>query len=107
MGYKLYAWTNQHFFLYTCQIAAKMAGVECAYEQKPYGKSEDKDWNAKKAHHSYPILELEDGKMLSQTNAVCSYLLKVGGKADMLGSNAFEQATVNCWTTYVTTTVDA
>merc|ERR1711935_282148 len=106
MGYKLYAWTNQHFYLYTAQICAKLGGIDCEYVHKPFGKSDDKEWMAKKAHMNFPILELEDGRMISQTNAVCSYLLKVGGKADMLGSTAWEAAQVNCWTSFVTTTVD-
>jgi len=104
MSLKLYAHTTQHFFLYCTQICADAAGIEVEVVVPTDEMKEDKDFKAKKAHLSYPILELEDGTWIGEHIAICKYLLTKGGKAPMLGSNAFETAKVEQWCSMVATT---
>jgi len=54
----------------------------------------------------FPILELEDGRMVGQVEVVMAYILKMGGKQDMLGSTAWETAQINHWSSYISNTVN-
>ena len=108
MPCKLYAWTNMHFFLYACQIAAHNAGVECELVVVPMGSEESKEpaFVAKKAHGKFPFLETEDGTIIFESVAIARYFA-AKGDAKMLGENAFQAAKVDQWTSYATCTLDS
>ena len=46
---------------------------------------------------TYPILELEDGTMISQTTAIAEYLSETGAAPSLLGSSEVERSQVDQW----------
>ena len=65
----------------------------------------DKAFIAKKGHGKFPMMELEDGRVLFESVAIAAYLLK--GKKALLGNGAFGEAQVNQWTAYGTANLEA
>jgi glutathione S-transferase len=47
--------------------------------------------------HHVPILELPDGRFLSETRAICTYLEGIHPDPDLLGANAFEKGEIEMW----------
>ena len=41
---------------------------------------------------TYPVLELADGTLLTQTTAIVEYLAETGSAPHLLGSSAFERS---------------
>ena len=108
MPCKLYAWTNQHFFLYMCQMAASAAGVQVETVIVPQGSdmANDADFKAKKGSGKFPMLETEDGKIIFESVAISAYFCRQGAP-ELMGANAFANAQVNQWTAYTTCTLDS
>ena len=50
---------------------------------------------------TYPILELEDGTMLTQTTAIVEFLAETGAVPTLLGSNDIERSQVDQWMQFV------
>jgi glutathione S-transferase/translation elongation factor EF-1beta len=108
MPCKLYAWTNQHFFLYVAQMAAAAAGitVETIIVPKDSEMAKDPAFIAKKAHGAFPMLETEDGKIIFESVAIAAYFCRQGAP-DMMGKNAFAAASVNQWCSFATCSLDS
>lgn len=106
MNNKLYCWTDMHFFLYSTQMAAKAAGIgyETVIVPKESELNKDKDFMAKKAHGKFPMLEKENGEILFESVAIARHFLREGAPA-MLGSNAFQEASVEQWCSYASCTL--
>ena len=47
--------------------------------------------------YSLPLLELQDGTLLTQTSAICEFLAETGSTSTLLGTNEFERALVDQW----------
>ena len=50
---------------------------------------------------TYPILELEDGTMISQTTAIAEYLSETGAAPSLLGSSEVERSQVDQWMQFI------
>jgi elongation factor 1-beta len=107
MAIKLYCWTSMHFFLWQTQIAAAVGGVEVEVVVVDEEMKADKAFQAKKGHGKFPMLELENGKVLFESVAIAAYLLKGKKKDGLLGKGAFGEAQVNQWTAYGTSNLEA
>ena len=77
---KLYAWTPCHFFLLATLMCANASGVKVEIVCPDEAMAKTPEFIKKKAHGKYPVLETSDGKILYETNAICGYLLRLGGK---------------------------
>jgi hypothetical protein len=87
--YKLYAWTDSHFYLYTCLMAADANKQNIELIVPDQKLKEDPEFKAKKGHGQYPMLETPDGKILFESVAIARYLLNMKSGRDMLGKGPF------------------
>jgi glutathione S-transferase len=55
------------------------------------------DFRAKNAWGQVPTLELDDGRAISETVAICRYLDGLNPTPPLFGKDAFEQAEVEMW----------
>lgn len=74
-------------------------GVDIPVKQVDLGSGEHltEDFRQKNADCTVPALELDDGAVLSETLAICSYLEAQFPEPPLMGSNAFERAEVLMW----------
>lgn len=63
------------------------------------------DFRAKNPWGQVPTLELDDGRAISETVAICRYLEAIHPTPPLFGRDAFEQAEVEMWTRRVELTL--
>ena len=89
---KLYTTFPGHFIGYCPMITAQHCGFAYENVYVPPGceLAANPEFIAKKAHHNFPVLELADGSVASQSVAVAKYIARESGRGDFLGNCAFE-----------------
>ena len=89
---KLYTTYPGHFVGYTTKITAAHCNFpyENVYCAPDCEMAKSPEWIAKKAHHNFPILELADGSVISQSVAVSKYIARETGHTEFIGNNAIE-----------------
>ena len=78
---------------YCPKIVAEITQANVETVVNPKG-TETEEFLKKKAHGSYPILELKDGSMIYESYAIAQYLAKISKTHahSLAGSDAFEAA---------------
>ena len=80
-------------------IVAKISGIPLTEEVVQKGSDTEKDLHQRLAavgfSLSYPILETDEGDVISQSTAICQLLAEMGSAPYLLGSNAIERAQVD------------
>jgi hypothetical protein len=94
---KLYTNRLDHFFFYTPRITAAFVGANVETVVVSQEQQDSADFKAKKAHGKFPFLELEDGTIIFESNAIAAYLARSTGNQAFLGTSEFAQAQVDMW----------
>ena len=94
---KLYTNRLDHFFFYTPRITAAFVGANVEVVVVSQEQQESAEFKAKKAHGKFPFLELEDGTIIFESNAIAAYLARSTGNQAFLGTSEFAQAQVDMW----------
>ena len=91
---KLYMQRPDHFFGYTARMTADYCGFPYELVIVDDELANDAAFKAKKAHHNFPMAETADGKIISQSAAIASYIAREAGNEKFLGETAFQQAEI-------------
>ena len=94
---KLYMQTPAHFFGYTTRMTADYCGYPYELVIVDDELANDAAFKAKKAHHNFPIAELPDGTIISQSKAIAEFIAREAGNQQFLGETAFQQAEIEHW----------
>jgi glutathione S-transferase len=82
----------------TMFIAEKgIANIELVTLDLPKGEHREADFRAKSPLAQVPTLELDDGRTLTESRAICTYLEALHPEPNLLGVDAFERASVEMW----------
>lgn len=94
---KLYQTFPGHFVSYSVQITAAVSGlaVENVFVAPESELAQNAEFKAKKAHWNFPVLETADGKVLSESVALCRFIALEAGRHDLIGNTPFEQAQID------------
>jgi glutathione S-transferase len=81
------------------RIFAAEKGIELALEDVDIlaGQSRTPDFLAKNSSGAVPVLELDDGSLLSESVAICRYLEGLQPEPNLLGRDLREQAEIERW----------
>jgi len=94
---KLYTNRPDHTFAFTPQITAAFVKANIQNIVLSEEQQASADFKAKKAHGQFPMLELDDGTVIFESNAIAAYIARASGNQAFLGSNAFAEAQVEQW----------
>ncbi|PTW57562.1 glutathione S-transferase [Breoghania corrubedonensis] len=74
-------------------------GIDLALEQVDIGKLEQKSdaFTAINPYQRVPVLELDDGTLISETVAICRYIEETHPEPPLMGINAIDKAMVEMW----------
>lgn len=74
-------------------------GIDCERVEidLPAGEHRGDDFKAKNPLAGVPVLELNDGTHISETQAICHYLEAIQPEPPLLGRDAKEKAVVEMW----------
>ena len=79
-------------------IAEKaIAGVDVVTLNLQNGDHRTADFIAKSPLSQIPTLELDDGRTLTESRAICTYLEAIHPEPNLMGRDAFERAFIEMW----------
>ncbi len=79
-------------------IAEKgIAGIEMVQMNLVEGEHREPAFRAKSPLAQVPTLELDDGRTLTESRAICLYLEALHPEPNLLGVDAFERASIEMW----------
>lgn len=79
-------------------IAEKgIADIEIVQIDLPKGEHRGGEFRAKSPLAQVPTLELDDGRTLTESRAICTYLEALYPEVNLLGADAFERASIEMW----------
>lgn len=82
----------------TMFVAEKgVAGIEFVTLDLPAGEHRTDDFRKKSPFAQIPTLELEDGRCLTESRAICAYLEALHPEPNLMGRDAFERAWIEMW----------
>ncbi len=86
-------------------IFARAKGIDLPMTELDMFKGEHKGpaYLAKNPRGQVPFLELDDGRVIAETIAICRYLDELHPEPPLFGSTAFERAETDMWTRRVET----
>lgn len=104
---KIYNWRYDTWVFALAKITANLSGVEAEVEivDPQSEKAQSKEWKDQKGHMKFPIYENADGVKISECNALAQYFAREGGRKDLYGENAIEEAQIDQWQYIASTTV--
>ena len=86
-------------------IVAKMSKIDVQELVVSKGSQEEKDLQSRLAQDgfslTFPVLETQEGDLISQSTAICQFIATVGSSPDLNGSSAAEQTSVEQWMTFL------
>ena len=96
---KLYTNNLSHFFYYVPRITANIVGFNAETVVVSQETQDSADFKVKKAHGNFPFVELDDGTIIHESNAIVAYFARASGNEAFLGgASPFAQAQVEQWT---------
>lgn len=87
---KLYTNRLDHWFYFTPRITAAFVGSNIEVVVASEEQQASAEFKAKKAHGKFPMLELEDGTIIFESNAIAAYLARAAGNQVFLGTTPFD-----------------
>jgi Glutathione S-transferase len=82
----------------TMFVAEKgIADLEAISMDLPAGDHRSEAFRAKSPLAQLPVLELEDGRCLTESRAICTYLEALYPDPNLMGRDAFERAFIEMW----------
>ena len=73
---KVYVQRPDQFFYYTVKMTADYCNFPVQTVLVDSAMAADKDFIAKKAHGSFPFLELADGTIIRESNAIAAFIAR-------------------------------
>ena len=73
------------------------ADIEVVTLDLTKGEHRERDFRQKSPLAQVPALELDDGRTLTESRAICSYLESVRPEPNLMGADAFERAQIEMW----------
>lgn len=74
-----------------------IADIEFVTLDLPAGEHRSEDFRAKSPLAQLPVLELDDGRTLTESRAICTYLEGLHPEPNLMGRDAFERAFIEMW----------
>ncbi|HCK83968.1 MAG TPA: glutathione S-transferase [Hyphomonadaceae bacterium] len=71
--------------------------IEIVQLDLPKGEHRGGEFRAKSPLAQVPTLELDDGRTLTESRAICTYLEALYPEVNLLGADAFERASIEMW----------
>lgn len=71
--------------------------IETVQLDLPKGEHRGGEFRAKSPLAQVPTLELDDGRTLTESRAICTYLEALYPEVNLLGADAFERASIEMW----------
>lgn len=82
----------------TMFIAEKgLADIEVINLDLPQGEHRTPDFKAKSPLSQIPTLELDDGRTLTESRAICTYLEAIHPEPPLMGRDAYDKGLVEMW----------
>lgn len=75
----------------------RIADLETVSMDLPAGEHRSEAFRAKSPLAQLPVLELEDGRCLTESRAICTYLEALYPDPNLMGRDAFERAFIEMW----------
>jgi glutathione S-transferase len=75
------------------QVVADLSGTQLSTEVSTAA--------SKSVNGSFPYLETADGSIISEAEAVAKHVARMNSNNNLLGKNAFEEAKINEWISWV------
>ncbi len=75
----------------------RIADLETISLDLPAGDHRSEAFRAKSPLAQLPVLELEDGRCLTESRAICTYLEALYPDPNLMGRDAFERAFIEMW----------
>jgi glutathione S-transferase len=72
-------------------------GIELISLNLQEGEHRTDDFRKKSPLSQIPVLELDDGRTLTESRAICSYIEALQPEPNLMGRDAFERAFVEMW----------
>jgi glutathione S-transferase len=82
---KIYTNLVDHWFTFIPLITAAFSKTHIEVVVLSEEQQAAPDFKAKKAHGWFPILELEDGTLIFESNAIAAYIARQAGNTAFLG----------------------
>lgn len=74
-----------------------VADIEIVTLNLQEGEHRTSDFRAKSPLSQIPALELDDGRTLTESRAICSYIEALKPEPNLMGRDAFERAFIEMW----------
>jgi len=96
---KLYTNRYDHLLYQMCATVRELTQQNDIVTEVVSQEVQDSEaFKAKRQHGKFPMLELADGTMVYESNAIAQYIARRSGHAGQLcGYNAFEEAQIDAW----------
>lgn len=75
----------------------QITDVELVQVNLQEGEHKRPEFRAKSPLSQVPTLELDDGRALTESRAICSYLEAIYPEPNLMGAHAFERASIEMW----------
>ncbi|MCR6643787.1 MAG: glutathione S-transferase [Terricaulis sp.] len=75
----------------------RIADLDTISMDLPAGEHRSEAFRAKSPLAQLPVLELEDGRCLTESRAICTYLEALYPDPNLMGRDAFERAFIEMW----------
>jgi glutathione S-transferase len=90
---KLYTNRLDHFHYYLAKVVAEITQAKVQTVVVSQQEQETAEFKAKRTHGKFPMLELENGTIIYESNAIAEYFARTSPHSEALcGSNAYEEA---------------
>jgi len=77
---KLYTNRPDHLFAFTPKITAAFVGANIEQIVLTEEQQASAEFKTKKAHGQFPMLELSDGTIIFESNAIAAYIARSSGQ---------------------------
>jgi glutathione S-transferase len=74
-----------------------VTAIEIVSLDLPKGEHRGPEFRAKSPLAQVPVLELDDGRTLTESRAICAYLEALYPEPNLMGADAFERAQIEMW----------
>ena len=102
---KLYTNGPGHFYYYNAKMTADYCGYPVQVVMVDPEMAKEQALKDKKGTGSFPFLELADGTIIRESNAIAAFIARTAGQPGFLGSNAAEEGQVEQFLAWTSRTV--
>ena len=89
---KLYTNRPDHLYTFIPKITATIVGANVEQVVLTEEQQASAEFKTKKAHGQFPFLELDNGTIIFESNAIAAYIARASGNQTFLGASSFAEA---------------